>query len=152
MNLRSASEHGWFLEEEQCIDFLRVVRACLGRRRRVGFGQGGRMRPRFVRFLVVFAAVGCAALPARSGGPAPRASLEQSTDRLIVKLRDPAEVLQPAKLGDLSRASGVALSVLRRTADGAYVLRTRDMLARALADVLAERLHFRPDVMYAEAD
>jgi len=110
------------------------------------------MRPRFVRFLVVFAAVGCAALPARGGGPAPRASLEQSTDRLIVKLRDPAEVLQPAKLGDLSRASGVALSVLRRTADGAYVLRTRDMLARALADVLAERLHFRPDVMYAEAD
>jgi len=107
---------------------------------------------RFLLFLAVFAAVWCAALPAKAGGPTPRVSLQHSTDRLIVKLRDDAEVLQPAKLGELSKAAGVSLSVLRRTSDGAYVLRTRDKLARALAEVLAERLHFRPDVMYAEAD
>jgi serine protease len=91
-------------------------------------------------------------LPANAGGPTPRVSLQHSTDRLIVKLRDDAEPLYPAKLDDLSKLAGVSLSVLRRTANGAYVLRTREKVAHALAEVLAERLHFRPDVMYAEVD
>ena len=103
-------------------------------------------------FFSAIAAVWGVILPANAGGPTPRASLQHSTDRLIVKLRDDAEALQPARLDELSKVAGVSLSVLRRTANGAYVLRTRAKMAHALAQVLAERLHFRPDVMYAEVD
>jgi serine protease len=102
-------------------------------------------------FLVVLAASWWTG-PAPAGGPAPRASLPHSTDRLIVKLREDAGALQSARLSELSSAAGVPLSVLRRMSDGAYVLRMRDRHARAFAEVLAARLHFRPDVLYAEAD
>lgn len=107
---------------------------------------------RSLLFFSAVAAVWGVILPANAGGPTPRASLQHSTDRLIVKLRDDAEALQPARLDELSKVAGVSLSVLRRTANGAYVLRTRAKMAHALAQVLAERLHFRPDVMYAEVD
>jgi serine protease len=110
------------------------------------------MTARFFSSLALVAVVSCAVLPANAGGPIPRASLHHPTDRVIVRLRDDAELLQPARMAELSSAAGVQLSVVRRMADGAYVLRTRNRLARALAEVLAERLHQRPDVLYAEPD
>jgi serine protease len=78
------------------------------------------------------------------------------TDRLIVKLRDPAEsrvaALSATRLASLGVSAGVRFTHLRRMSGDAQVLRLDGRLPIADVEAIARRLSADPEVEYAEAD
>ncbi len=79
-----------------------------------------------------------------------------STDRLIVKFRDPATreaaVLSEPQIKSLSARAGVALHHLRPLAGGAHLLRLPGYRPLAEAQALASALAADPSIEYAEPD
>ncbi len=116
------------------------------------------------RFAPVLAALAAACLPvtpALAGGPAgavpPAAtSIVDTTDRLIVRLRDAdagVTAVNPAsRIARLGSRNGALLRPLRGMSGNAQVLQLSRMHSRAEAVELARQLAQDPDVLYAEAD
>ncbi len=110
-------------------------------------------------FLVVLMAVAPLSGPVGTATAAePAATLPRylSTDRLIVKFRDPAVaeagVLSADMLGTLSAEAGVPLAHVRQMSGGAQILRLPGNMALDEARAIAETLQINPAVEYAEPD
>jgi len=85
-----------------------------------------------------------------SSAPAPGAG--DSTDRLIVKLRDPGERDPDRRIGELGGRAGERLSRWRAMSGGSHVVRLSRALSRAEARALAQRLSLDPAVAFVEPD
>ncbi len=101
------------------------------------------------------------AFPPAGDAGGPRFTLQQlpadSTDRLIVKLRNQsarvqAAMVSPGQAQALSATAGISLSPLRVMANGAQVLKLPYRMSVADAGDIAERLSTDPNVEYAEPD
>ena len=91
----------------------------------------------------------------RAGDPssqASRAAAAESTDRLIVKLRDPGERDPDLRIGEIGGRSGERLSRFRGMSGGAHVVRLARAVSRSEARALAARLSSDPVVAFAEPD
>src|SRR6185369_8901920 len=87
-----------------------------------------------------------------SSSSAPAAGAGDSTDRLIVKLRDPGERDPDRRIGELGGRAGERLSRSRAMSGGSHVVRLSRALSLAEARVLAQRLSLDPAVAFAEPD
>jgi len=97
--------------------------------------------------------------PAFAGGPVGTAATtsrsvaaSDSTDRLIVKLRDPAERDPDRRIDEIGGRAGERLSRLRAMSGGSHVVRLSRALAPADARAVARRLSLDPAVAFAEPD
>ena len=116
------------------------------------------------RLVPVLAALAAACLhgtAAMAGGPANTAppstmSIVDSTDRLIVRLRETevgvAAVDPATRVSQLGARLGASMQRLRGMSGNAQVLKLSRMHSRAEAAELARRLAREPDVLYAEPD
>ena len=75
-----------------------------------------------------------------------------TTDRLIVKLRDPAPVRADLRIDELGGRRGYRLQHLRQMSGGAQVVRLAARLSRAEAAAVARQLASDPAVAYVEPD
>ena len=114
---------------------------------------------RFAPVLAVLAAACLHGAPALAGGPtnaALPAALVDSTDRLIVRLREPeagvTAASPAARVTQLGGRLGASLQRLRGMSGNAQVLQLARMYSRAEATELARQLALDPDVVYAEPD
>jgi serine protease len=114
---------------------------------------------RLTPIYALLAAIGLHSLPAQAGGKvgtAPPQAIGDSTDRLIVRLRDheaSATLSSPAaRVGQLGSRLGLSLQPLRGMSGNAQVLQLNRMHTRAEAAALAHQLAQDPDVLYAEPD
>jgi serine protease len=82
----------------------------------------------------------------------------ETTDRLIVKLRDAAansnraQPMSAGRVRALSNAAGTELRMHRKTSGGAHVMKLARPMSVGQVDALAKRLNADPSVAYAEAD
>ena len=76
----------------------------------------------------------------------------ESTDRLIVKMRDRSPATLPARIDALGLPHGVKLSYFRQMSGGSEVVRMNQRLSHAEAQALARRLERDPNVVFAEPD
>ncbi len=94
--------------------------------------------------------------PASAADPAATLPRHLTTDRLIVKYRDPAMaaamVLSGDQTGRLSAQAGMALGHIRRMEGGAHLLQLPGQLPLDEAKGLAARLQADPAIEYAEPD
>ena len=91
----------------------------------------------------------------RGGGlssPLSASVLGDSTDRLIVKLRDPGERDPDRRIGEVGGRAGERLSRWRGMSGGAHVVRLARALSRNEAQALARQLSRDPVVAFAEPD
>ena len=109
----------------------------------------------------VLAAAGLSGAPALAGGtlsaaPPQALAVVDSTDRLIVRLRDrEANVTtdsHAARVGQLGTRLGVSLQRLRGMSGNALVVQLSRMQSRDEVAALARKLAQDPDVLYAEPD
>ena len=116
-----------------------------------------RLAPTFA----VLAAACLSGAPAQAGGtlgaaPPQALAVVDSTDRLIVRLRDrEANVTtdsHAARVGQLGSRLGVSLQRLRGMSGNALVVQLSRMQSRDEAAALARQLAQDPDVLYAEPD
>jgi len=79
---------------------------------------------------------------------------DDSTDQLVVKLRDPAAamVLSARSVDTLSATAGVTLRHHRRMSGNAQVMKLPRNMTAAEVEVIARRLRADPNVEYAEPD
>ena len=99
--------------------------------------------------------------PATAGGPATAPqptvlSIVESTDRLIVRLREPeagVAVANPTtRLEQIAGRVGARLQRLRSMSGNAHVMQLARLHSRVEAAALARQLALDPDVQYAEPD
>jgi len=97
--------------------------------------------------------------PAQAGGrvgvsssAAPAAAAADSTDRLIVKLRDPGERDPERRIGELGGRAGERLSRWRAMSGGSHVVMLSRVLSVREARALAQRLSLDPAVAFVEPD
>lgn len=117
-----------------------------------------RLVPAFATFAV---AAWLSSSPALAGGPAAvpppvELSIIESTDRLIVRLREPeAGVVAAApttRVEQIAGRVGVRLQRLRSMSGNAHVVQLSRLHSRVEAAAIARQLAQDPDVLYAEAD
>ena len=113
---------------------------------------------RLVPVLALLAAACLSSAPAAAGGPSNAAApaFVESTDRLIVRLRDPgagvASAAPAARVAQLGGRQGASLRLLRGMSGHAQVLQLSRLHSRAEAHELARQLARDPDVLFAEPD
>ena len=89
----------------------------------------------------------------RVGGPSrTQAAREESTDRLIVRLRDPVASDPDQRIRELSGRTGEPVRRLRGMSGGAHVVLLPTQMSIAAARAAARRLASDASVAYAEAD
>lgn len=101
-------------------------------------------------------AIAAAGLSAWAGGPSDLAlpgisSAASSTDRFIIKLRDPAADVR-SRLPAIAAAMGTSFTYVRAMSGGSYVVRAATELPLASARSMASRLMLDPSIAYIEPD
>jgi serine protease len=80
------------------------------------------------------------------------ASIVDTTDRLIVRLRDPLDADPAARIAEIATRNGEGLRRLRGMSGYGHVLQLQRMVSRSAAVELARRVAADPAVAFAEAD
>ena len=87
-----------------------------------------------------------------SASPAAMQHPEESTDRLIVRLRDPSAPGVAGRIDRLGGNFGVRLAHFRQMSGGGHVVKIGQRLSHAEAHALARRLARDPNVAFVEPD